>query len=125
VLGYIATRWDCGLVLAIREKVAIGYRGHRVNAPETVTVSLGSPSTVQRAFQTRELSADAPPGVGQSALVHALNGAKMPVAAPVLIGGNPVAILAVGDPIAGGGHASDLKVVADALGTAYKRIHAR
>jgi hypothetical protein len=124
VLAYVATRWECGLVLAIRDKAAIGYRGHAVSAPELVTVSLGSPSTVQRAFQTRDVSLETPAGVGQSALKHALNNAKAPAAAPILVAGQPVAILAVGDPIGGHDH-GELKVLADALGAAYQRIHAR
>jgi len=126
VLAYVATRWQCGIVLAVRDKAAIGYRGHGVAAPESVTVSLGSPSTVQRALQTRDVSVETPNGVGQSALSHALNNAKTPAAAPVLVGGQPVAILAVGDPIIAPDRApSDLKQLADALGAAYQRIHAR
>ena len=38
VLSYIATRWSAGLVLAVRDKAAIGYRGHGVTAPESVLV---------------------------------------------------------------------------------------
>lgn len=127
VLSYVATRWLAGLVLAIRDKAAIGYRGHGVTAPETVTVSLGSPSTVQRAVQTKFVSIEAPSGVGQSALVHALNRPKVPAAAPVLVGGQPVAVIAVSDPIDGPQEiaAADLSMLAEALATAYKRIMSR
>lgn len=129
VLEYIATRWLAGLVLAIRDKAAIGYRGHGVTSPELVTVSLGSPSTVQRAVQTRFVSIEAPAGVGQSALTHALNGPRAPAAAPVVVNGQPVAVIAVADPVEGP-HArdmaaADLAMLAEALGGAYKRIMSR
>ncbi|HEY5926626.1 MAG TPA: hypothetical protein VIV11_33295 [Kofleriaceae bacterium] len=124
VLAYVATRWSAGLVLAIRDRTAIGYRGHGVVAPESVTVSLGSPSTVQRAVQTRFVSIEAPAGVGQSALVHALNRPSTPAAAPVVVNGQPVAVIAVSDPLSGPQElaAADLAMLAEALGSAYKRI---
>jgi hypothetical protein len=129
VLSFIATRWSAGLVLAIRDKAAIGYRGHGVVAPESVTVSLGSPSTVQRAVQTRFVSIEAPNGVGQSALVHALNKPQAPAAAPIMVGGQPVAVIAVSDPLEGPQArdiaAADLALLAEALGSAYKRIMSR
>lgn len=129
VLEYVATRWQSGLVLAIRDRTAIGYRGHRVAAPESVVVSLGSPSTVQRAVQSRFVSVEAPNGVGQSALLHALGGARAPAAAPIMVGGQPVAVIAVGDPLDGPETrdfaAADLAQLAEALGTAYARIMAR
>jgi hypothetical protein len=129
VLAFIAQRWHVGLVLAIRDRTAIGYRGHGVATPELVTVSLGSPSTVQRAVQTRSVSIETPSGVGQSALAHALASPAAPAAAPVLVGGQPVAVIAVGDPIEGPKArdlaAADLAVLAEALGGAYARILAR
>lgn len=129
VLAYVATRWTTGLVLAVRERAAIGYRGHRVIAPESVTVSLGSPSTLQRAVQTRTVSVEMPSGVGQSALMHALGGPAAPAVTPVLVAGQPIAVMAVGDPLEGA-HArdqatADLVQLAEALGTAYARIAAR
>lgn len=129
VLSYVATRWAAGLVLAIRERAAIGYRGHAVDAPESVTVSLGSPSTVQRAVQTRSVTVEAPNGVGQATLTRALHGPSAPAAAPVLVGGQPVAVIAVGDPLDGpqarDTAAADLAAIADALGNAYKRFMSR
>ena len=99
VLAYVATRWLSGLVLAIRDKNAIGYRGHGVTAPESVTIPLAAPSTVQRAFESRVVSVHAPTGPAQHALAHALSGPTNPAAAPVLVNGQPVAVIAVGDPI--------------------------
>ena len=129
VLAYVATRWLTGLVLAVRDKAAIGYRGHGVHAPELVTISLGSPSTVQRAVQSRFVTVEAPSGVGQSALTHALQGSTAPAAAPVMVKGQAVAVIAVGDPISGAEYrdacAVDLAMLAEALGAAYTRILAR
>lgn len=126
VIAYVATRWTTGLVLAVRERAAIGYRGHRVIAPETVTVSLGSPSTLQRAVQTRATSVEMPSGVGQSALIHALGAPSAPAVAPVLVRGQPIAVLAVGDPLEGASTrdeaVADLAQLAEALGAAYVRF---
>jgi hypothetical protein len=128
-LEYVAARWVSGLVLALRERAAIGYRGYRVVAPESVTVSLGSPSTVQRAVQTRFVSVETPSGVGQSALSHALSGSRAPAAAPIIVDGQAVAVIAVGDPIDGVAArdfaAADLAALAEALGSTYARLRPR
>jgi hypothetical protein len=126
VLAYVATRWLSGLVLAIRDKKAIGYRGHGVSMPELVQVPLEIPSTVQRAVETRFVSAESPRTAAQEALVRALGEPAMPAAAPVLVGGLPVAVILVGDAIDGDANAAaDLAMLAEALGTAYQRISAR
>jgi hypothetical protein len=129
VLAYIATRWMSGLVLAVRDKAAIGYRGHGVAAPESVTIPLTSPSTVQRAVESRVVSVHAPVGPAQDALGRALRDPANPAAAPVLVGGKPVAVLAVGDPIHGTSDleraSADLAALAETLGTVYQRMMAR
>jgi hypothetical protein len=126
VLAYVATRWRSGLVLAIRDKKAIGYRGHGVSMPELVQVPLEIPSTVQRAIETRFVSAESPKTPAQEALVRALGDPAMPAAAPVLVGGAPVAVILVGDAFDGDANAAaDLAMLAEALGTAYQRITAR
>jgi hypothetical protein len=82
---------------------------------------------VQRAVQTRFVSIEAPAGVGQAALTHALNKPQAPAAAPIMVGGQPVAVIAVSDPIDGPQElaAAELVMLAEALGAAYKRIMAR
>jgi hypothetical protein len=126
VLAYVATRWRSGLVLAIRDKKAMGYRGHGVQMPELVQVPLEIPSTVQRAVETRFVSAESPKTPAQDMLVRALDNPAMPAAAPVLVGGQPVAVILVGDAIDGDANAAaDLAMLAEALGTAYQRISAR
>jgi hypothetical protein len=129
VLAYVATRWATGLVLAIRDKSAIGYRGHGVSMPDLVSVPLSVTSTVQRAVETRFVSAERPVSPAQEALVRALGEPAMPAAAPVLVKGQPVAVIAVGDPIDRDTTielaAADLGMLAEALGSAYQRILAR
>ncbi len=129
VLAYVATRWLSGIVLAVRDTNAIGYRGHGVTAPETVSIPLASPSTVQRAVESRVVAVYAPIGPAQDALARALSGPLNPAAAPVLVGGRPVAVLAVGDPIQGTSDleraSADLAVLADSLGAVYERMIAR
>lgn len=129
VLAYVATRWISGLVLAIRDKRAIGYRGHGVSMPELVTVPLAVPSTISRAVETKFVSAEAPASPAQELLVRALNEPTGVAAAPVVVGGNAVAVIAVGDPIdrdsTGEHSAADLGMLAEALSSAYTRIAAR
>lgn len=129
VLAYVATRWRSGLVLAIRDTSAIGYRGHGVSMPELVSVPLAVPSTVQRAVVTKTASADAPVSAAQDALVRALDGPSTTAAAPVVVGANAVAVIAVGDPIdvelPPEEAVAELGLLADALGTAYQRLMAR
>jgi hypothetical protein len=125
VLAAVAQRWRSGLVLAIRDTSAIGYRGHGVQMPEMVSVPLSVPSTVQRAVETRFISAETPTSAAQDALSRAL-GAKSPAAAPVLVRGKAVAVILVGEPLdASANAAAELAMLAEALGTAYQRVMAR
>ncbi len=126
VLAYVATRWTSGLVLAIRDRSAIGYRGHLVSMPELVNVPLTVPSTVQLAVDTKLVSAEQPESPAQDALVRALGQPSTPAATPVLVKGQPVAVIAVGDPIGDDATvelaAADLGMLAAALGSAFQRI---
>jgi hypothetical protein len=128
VLAYVATRWQTGLVLALRDRNAIGYRGHGVIAPESISLPLGSPSTIQHAIDSRFVSVQAPQGPAQDLLTRALVGPQHPAAAPVMVKGQPAAVLVVGDPIDSEDFqvaAADLAMLAEALGTAYQRILGR
>jgi hypothetical protein len=75
------------------------------------------------------VSIEAPSGVGQTTLSHALNGPTSPAAAPVVVDGTAVAVIAVSDPLDGPQArdiaAADLAMLAEALGSAYKRIMSR
>lgn len=129
-VAYIAGRWVTGVVLAIRNDRAVGYRGHNVKLPETVSIDLTQPSVVSRAVEAKKPAA----GLGQDPLVKALayhHGATIAhpasvVAAPVLVRTLPVAVLVVGDPIAGEGDVEDataaLGKLAHLLGKAYELV---
>lgn len=129
VLAYVATRWRTGLVLIVRDKSAVGFRGHGVSMPDLVSVPLSVPSTIQVAVETRFVSAAAPESPAQSALVNALDNPASPAAAPVVVNGQSVAVIAVGDPIDSESTvelaAADLGQLAEALGSAYTRLLAR
>jgi hypothetical protein len=128
VLAYVATRWMTGLVLAIRDRSAIGYRGHGVIAPESISLPLGAPSTIQHALDSRFVSVQTPQGPTQDQLMRALEGPEHPAAAPVLVKNQPAAVIVVGDPVGDEDFqvaAADLAMLAEALGTAYQRILGR
>lgn len=129
VLAYIGTRWMTGLVLAIRDRKAIGYRGHGVSNPEALSIPLGAPSTVQHAVDSQFVSVQSPQGPSQLELVRALEDAEHPAAAPVMVQGKPAAVIVVGDLIDEAEDfqiaAADLAMLAEALGTAYQRILGR
>jgi hypothetical protein len=129
-LSYIAGRWVTGLVLALQDGRAIGYRGHNVKLPETVSIELTQTSAISRAIDAKKPV----PGLAQEPLAKALAYHHGPTiaqpaniaAAPVLVRGQPVAVLAVGDPIAGPGDAEDaiaaLGKLAHLLGKAYELV---
>jgi hypothetical protein len=129
-LSYIAGRWVTGLVLALQDGHAIGYRGHNVKLPETVSINLSQTSAISRAIDAKKPV----PGLAQEPLAKALahhHGATIAqpaniAAAPVLVRGQPVAVLAVGDPIAGPGDVEDaiaaLGKLAHLLGKAYELV---
>jgi hypothetical protein len=129
VLVYVATRWRAGLVLAIRDRAAVGYRGHGVTMPELISVPLHMPSTLQRAIETRAVSTEIPHGAAQDSLVRALGGPTVPIAAPIIVGPQPVAAIIVGDPLDAQlevkAAAGELGTLAESLGKAYQRIAVR
>lgn len=103
IMGFIAGHWTAGLVLALRDGSAVGYRGHNVKLPETVRLPFGPADTLARALRP------------------ALAGATAPVVAPVLVKGSPVAAIAVGDPL-GEVDGAALRKLAELLGRAYERL---
>ena len=121
-IGYIAGRWSSGIVLLVRDQQAVGYRGHNVKLPETLAIALTQQSTVSRAVETKKPSTHTAVGPAQAGLKHALANASAPAAAPVLVKGLAVAVIAVGDPTGGDDGLADLGKLADALGRAYERL---
>src|SRR5260221_28725 len=81
--------------VAGRESSAIGYRGHGVQARggvEAITLPLGLPSTIQRATESKRTSNQAPAGPAQEQLARLLGTPVSIAAAPVLVGGQVVAV---------------------------------
>lgn len=123
-IAYVGGRWSAGLVMTVRDGQAVGYRGHNVKLPETVTVRLGQPSTLQRAVTTKKPSIEAATGPAQEFLKQALANAATPAVAPVFVRGMPIAVVAVGDPLGdpSSDALADLGKLADLLGRSYERI---
>jgi hypothetical protein len=123
VMGYVANHWHAALMLAVRDGNAVGYRGHNVRLPETISLRLAQPSTLQQAFTTKQPSNAQPKGSVQEALREALAEAQAVAVAPVIVRGMPVAMLAVGDPIGHAGEAfAHLGSLAEMLGKAYEQL---
>lgn len=129
VLAYVATRWTCAIVLAIRDSAANGFRGHGVSMPELVSIPLGMPSTLQRTVETKRVTTDTPASGAQAALLRALDSPRSVAAAPILVKDQVVAVVVVGDLLDREANsenaAADLGMLADALSGAFTRIAAR
>jgi hypothetical protein len=123
-IAYIAGRWSSGIVLLVRDQQAIGYRGHNVKLPETLSIALTQPSTVAKAVETKKPTIQTAVGPAQAGLKHALANAATPAAAPVLVKGLAAAVIAVGDPLgpAGDDGLADLAKLADVLGRTFERL---
>jgi hypothetical protein len=126
-MKFVAGRWRSGLVLALRGTSAVGYRGHgpAIGSLHTISVSLADPSTVQRAIETRRTSIQLVNGSAQDELSRRL-GTSALSASPVLLAGQVVAVIAVGEPIHGLGDTErtvgELGKVSQMLGAAYERL---
>ncbi|HUJ61113.1 MAG TPA: hypothetical protein VLX92_21565 [Kofleriaceae bacterium] len=127
-LAFLAGQWVSSLVLAIRERSAIVYRSHGPVAlakGEPFVVSLTSPSTVQRAVDTRRTAIQQVPGAVQDELARRLGSPSL-CAAPVIVHGDPVAAIVVGEPIHALGDVeraiAELGRLAQMLAGAYERF---
>jgi hypothetical protein len=128
VMRFVAGHWVSGAVLAIREDAAIGYRGHgaAIGKAETFVIPLLSPSTVQRAVETKRTSIQGADSHAQSELARRL-GTREPCAAPILVRGEVIAVIVVGDTIHGAlgdteRRIAELGRLARMLGTAWERV---
>jgi hypothetical protein len=128
-LAFLATRWQLALVVAIRSNHAVGYRAHGVALPrmEEIAMPLDRPSIVSRAVQTRRIATVATSAQDDLSRMFARSGA--PSAVPIVVGDAVVAVIVVGDPVAGAGDAAaladELTQLAAALGAAWSRITGR
>ena len=124
VLAYAARRWHSVLLARVEDGYAVGYRGHNIEHLESVALSLSSPSVLQVAYDSQRPSADRRTSAVQEQLVALLGAHRIPTAAPITIGSEVVALIAVGDALPEGPRESlaELDRLADALGTAYDRF---
>lgn len=126
VMAYAAKRWRAALLAKLEGERAVGVRGHgsALDQPESVTIPLAPPSMLTIARDTRHHTVERPPSPNQHFLHRLLETPATPAAAPILVGGEVGAVLAVGDVVAGNLHDSlaELDRLADALGAAYVRF---
>ncbi len=126
-MKFVAGRWRSGLVLALRGTSAVGYKGQgaSIGSLHSLSVSLADPSTVQRAVETRRTSIQLVNGSAQDELSRRLGTSSLS-ASPVLLGGQVVAVIVVGDPIHGLGDTertvSELGKLSLMLGATYERL---
>ncbi len=126
VVEFAATQWKAVLVVAIKDAIAIGYRGHGLCAPlDSVAFPLAAPSLIQRAYAMRRRSSDVPSGELQARLTKLLGDPEAQAAAPIRVSGHVVAVLAVGDPIDPDAPVGVDAKLAAGLGAAYDRIRGR
>lgn len=124
-MAFISGRWRSAIILALRDAVAIGYRGHGVGDVSELELPLDAPSVIGRVVATQQVStATLSPGT-LDPLARSLQMPTTLAAAPVVVGGNTIAIIAVGDSIHGTADTSateELGALAIGLGEAYDRI---
>ncbi len=126
VVEFAATQWKAVLVVAIKDAIAIGYRGRGLSAPlDSVAFPLAAPSLIQRAYAMRRRSSDVPSGELQARLTKLLGDPDAQAAAPIRVSGHVVAVLAVGDPIDPDAPIGVDAKLAAGLGAAYDRIRGR
>jgi len=123
-LTYAAKRWHSVLLARVEDGYAVGYRGHNIDRVESIALSLKSPSILQVAHDSQRPSADRRTSSVQEELVAVLGAHRLPTAAPITIGSEVVALIAVGDPLPDTPRESlaELDRLADALGAAYDKF---
>ena len=123
-MSFVAGRWRTGAIIVIRDGTAIGYRGHGIADLAELHLPLRLASTIQRAIETKRPATTSPPSPAQDQLVSVMKSAAI-TAAPVVVGDNAIAVIAVGESILGAADTSapaELAQLALALGAAYDRI---
>jgi hypothetical protein len=123
-MEYVARRWRSALLLGLREKRAIGVRGHGIaaTAVRTFVIEIAEVAVVERARTERRIIEEVPdvPGSEHGELVAVLG--LFPVVAP--IGERATHVLAVGDPVDGDRESAivDLGLLTDAMTEALARM---
>lgn len=102
-----AERWRAALLLAIRDRLALGHRGHGdalgADAVRGIAIPLSAPSMVRDAHATGACVTARPEGAGaiQDRLERLLARPAAPAAMPIAVGGAVAFVLLVGDPVTG------------------------
>ncbi len=126
VINYTAQRWHSAMLLKIVDGIAMGQRGHgeHLAAVEAFMLPVTSPSLIKAAYDSKEISIEAPHNKIQERITSLLGDATEPVAGPALSNGRVEAVLVVGDPLMGSRRetVTDLERLVDALGAAYQRL---
>lgn len=127
---YLAKAWSSSLLVALRDKRAVGVRGHgaRVtpNAVRTYVADIEDAELLATARRERKILVDdLPLDMGdEHELITTLLGTESPIVAPI-IGNEAVShILLLGDPIGKDREDAvvDLSLLAEALGDAIARL---
>jgi len=123
---FASRRWNASLLVTASDGVLLGRRGHgaKLGSVDAIILPTDAPSILQIAYSTCAATATVPEGAVQRRISELLGNARAPAAAPILVGGQPVAVIAVGDtsthelknPLV------KLSALADALGSAYERL---
>ena len=129
VMEYVAGRWRSSLLFAVRERRAIGVRGHGgrlgPTAIRTFVIDLEDPSLLQRARNRRGPVAASEPSASEddASLIAALQCSR-PVAQPVAKGDALAYLLVVGEPLERDPEETeiDLGLLAEAMHDALARL---
>ncbi len=132
VMEYVAKRWQSSLLVELRERRAVGVRGHGAKlkpaAIKTFVIDLDEPSVVASARNERRIIESEPdlesePSENDAAISTAL-GAYAVVAAPITRGDTVAYVLAVGDPVGKDREETpiDLSLLIEAVSDALARM---
>lgn len=129
VMAFVAKRWRAALLFEVRERRAVGVRGHgqgiKPNAIKTFVIDLDEPCLVRTARDERRVVDGLPaqPGDDDRSIAAALLSGT-PVAAPITRGDAVAYVLVVGDPSGrpADDTAIDLGLLAEAMGDAVARL---
>ena len=123
-MTYVATRWRSAVLLGLKEKRAVGLRGHGISptAVRTLVLEIAEAAVVDRARAERRIVDVVPdePGSEHGELIAVLG--LYPVAAP--IGERVSHVLAVGEPVDGDRESAlvDLGLLTEAMTESLARM---
>lgn len=123
-MTFISGRWRTAAILAVRGATAIGYRAHAIPSLTGVEVPVDPTSALGRVVATKQ-PVTLTGAVAADPLGRILSMSTKIAAAPVLVAGEVVAIIAAGDSVQGPEDAAsidELTGIATALGESYERI---